>query len=94
LIHYRKIATEHWDIFQDLLGFGKKGIGKDKGTSWINDLNEKRKVVSHASSAVSLTAEDLAQLQEYEKMLNAKVSGRGTSDGVSEESETETTEDV
>jgi len=78
LIHYRKIATEHWNIFKDLLGFGKPSTSKERATSWMNDVNEKRKIVSHASSAISLSLEDLAQLQEYEKILNAKISGRPT----------------
>jgi hypothetical protein len=78
LIHYRKIATEHWDIFKDLLGFGKPGASKDKQTAWMNELNEKRKIVSHASSAISLSLEDLTQLQEYEITLTAKISGRAS----------------
>jgi DNA sulfur modification protein DndB len=63
-------------LFRDLLSFGKRGAGKEKATAWLNELNEKRKIVSHASSAVSLTIEDLAQLQEYENSLVAKISGR------------------
>jgi len=76
LIHYRRIATDNWDLFRNLLSFGKPGAGKDKATAWLNDLNEKRKIVSHASSAVSLTVEDLVRLQEYENNLLAKISGR------------------
>jgi|SRR5271165_537577 len=85
LIHYRKIAMENWDLFQDILSFGKKGAGKDKGTSWMNDLNEKRKTVSHASSAISLSLQDLVELQDYEKQLNQKLAARSTSE--SQESE-------
>lgn len=76
LIHYRKIATDHWDLFSEILGFGKKGAGKDRATAWMGELNEKRKIVSHASSAISLSLEDLAQLQEYEETLTEKISGR------------------
>lgn len=48
----------------------------------MGELNEKRKIVSHASSAISLSLEDLAQLQEYEVTLAEKISGRAsTSDG-------------
>ncbi len=84
LIHYRKIATDHWDLFSDILGFGKKGAGKDRATSWIGELNEKRKIVSHASSAISLSLEDLAQLQEYEATLTEKISGRAPAGDVEE----------
>ena len=51
----------------------------------MNDLNEKRKTVSHASSAISLSVQDLFELEEYEKQLNQKLAARSTSE--SEESE-------
>jgi hypothetical protein len=76
LIHYRRIAIDNWNVFRDLLSFGKPGAGKERATAWLNDLNEKRKIVSHASSAVSLNVEDLSQLQEYENNLMTKISGR------------------
>jgi hypothetical protein len=79
LIHYRRIATDNWDLFREILSLGKPGAGKEKATAWLNDLNEKRKIVSHASSAVSLTTEDFGQLQEYERSLNANISGRASS---------------
>jgi len=62
-----KITTDHWNLFADILGFGKKGAGKDRATAWIGELNEKRKIVSHASSAISLSLEDLAQLQDTKR---------------------------
>ena len=78
LIHYRKIAIDNWELFQDVLSFGKKGAGKEKGTSWMNDLNEKRKVISHASSAISLSVQELIELQEYEQKLNQQLAARST----------------
>lgn len=72
LIDYRTIADANWLIFEPMIGYGKTG-GKDKKTSWLVFVNEKRKIVSHASSAVTLSLEDLAQLQEYDKWLTTQL---------------------
>lgn len=74
LIHYRKIAIDNWDLFQSILGIGKSG--KERGTSWMNELNEKRKIVSHASSGISLSLEDLTQLEDIEATLESRLAGR------------------
>jgi DNA sulfur modification protein DndB len=73
LIDYSKIAQENWPIFESILGRGKSG-SKEKKLSWLNVVNEKRKIVSHPSAAVTLTIEDLAQLEEHERWLSAQVS--------------------
>jgi len=73
LIDYSKIAQENWNLFEPILGLGKSG-SKDKKLSWLSVVNEKRKIVSHSSSAVTLSIEELAQLEEYESWLNAQVS--------------------
>ncbi len=74
LIDYRHIALANWAIFEPLLAYGKSG-NKEKRTSWMAFVNEKRKIVSHASSAVTLSLEDLGQLQEYEGWLAGQVAG-------------------
>jgi DGQHR domain-containing protein len=76
LIDYRKIALENWGIFEELLGYGKKTESKDKRTAWMAVLNEKRNLVSHISSGVSLSIEDLSQLQEYDQWLCNKIGGQ------------------
>lgn len=43
--------------------------------SWMAFLNDKRKIVAHASSAVTLSFEDLNQLQEYDKWLLQQITG-------------------
>lgn len=75
LIHYRKIITDNWELFQDWLAYGKKGVGKDKGTAWIGEVNERRKLVAHASAAVTLSIEDLAEIQQYDTWLAGQISG-------------------
>lgn len=68
LIHYKKIAMDNWDVFEPLLAYGNKG-NKDVRTSWLDFLNEQRKIVSHKSSGATVTFDALNQLHEYEKWL-------------------------
>jgi len=79
LIDYPKIAAHNWTLFQPLLGYGLGG--KDKQLSWMNFVNLKRNVVSHASSGKTLSSEELNQLEEYEHWLSRKA-GETTSDDV------------
>jgi DGQHR domain-containing protein len=72
LIDYSKIASQNWKIFESILGYGKSG-SKDKRLAWLSFVNEKRKIVAHASSAVSLTIEELTELEEYERWLNNQI---------------------
>lgn len=72
LIDYRKIANDHWNLFEGLLGFGKAG-GKDKKTQWLATVNESRKVVAHASSGRTLTLEELEALRTIEEWLRSSV---------------------
>lgn len=73
LIDYRDIISAHWDLFGELLGFGKTSSSKDKRTSWIKDVNETRKIWAHASSGRSVSLEQLAQLEGYFAWLAAKL---------------------
>ena len=75
-INYRKIVTDNWDLFGEVFGYGKKGVGKERGTSWMEELNQKRNCVAHSSSGVTLSIEDLSQIQEYEHWLNQQIEGR------------------
>ena len=76
LIDYRKIVVENWGIFEELLGYGKKTESKDKRTAWMAFLNDKRNVVSHVSSGVSLSIEELNQLVRYDEWLRDKINGQ------------------
>ncbi|ABR91635.1 Hypothetical protein mma_0577 [Janthinobacterium sp. Marseille] len=72
LIDYRRIALDHWDLFEPILGFERSG-NKEKKTKWMVSLNEQRNIVSHPSSAVSLSLEQLAELEGYEAKLTEQL---------------------
>lgn len=74
LLDYRRIAMERWDLFGAILGYGETG-NKEKKTKWIATVNEKRNIVSHPSSAIALTLEELAEVQQFEDWLNQSVQG-------------------
>jgi DNA sulfur modification protein DndB len=74
LIDYRDIAVQNWGIFDNILAYGKSG-NKGKRTSWMVFINDKRNIVSHKSSGVTLSIEDLNQLQEYDRFLSEKIFG-------------------
>lgn len=75
LIDYRKIAMENWTIFQNILGYGKKNDSKDRQTKWMVEVNEKRNAIAHASSGVSLSIEELDELETYHAWLKEKCTG-------------------
>ena len=74
LIDYRTIALSQWTIFQKVISQGKKTDSKEKQTKWLQEVNEMRNVVSHASSGISLSIEQVATLESYERHL-AQLSG-------------------
>ncbi len=75
LIDYKHIAAtpQNWPLFDPILGFGKGG--KDKKLEWLDYVNEKRKLVAHASAAVVLPVADLSRLQEIELWLKGQLRG-------------------
>jgi DNA sulfur modification protein DndB len=77
LIDYKSIAMHNWTIFEKLFAYGTKG-NKEKKLSWLDFVNERRRVVAHASSGVTLSVSDLGQLQEYEKWLDGQIVGSQT----------------
>lgn len=78
LIDYRKIIMKNWLIFQNKLGYGKGNLSKDKRTEWIYDMNERRKIVMHASSGQYVTIPQLEQLEAYDKWLNNQLNGQSS----------------
>lgn len=85
LIDYRKIVLENWTIFQSLLGYGKKNDSKDKQTKWMVEVNEKRNSVAHPSSGVTLSIEELDELETYQTWLMEKCTGNIQEDFAQEE---------
>jgi DNA sulfur modification protein DndB len=79
LIDYRKIAVEHWDLFESILAYGKTG-NKDKKTQWLVTVNDSRKVVAHASSGKTLTVEELDVLIDIQEWLQGSISSDGNAD--------------
>lgn len=74
LIDYRPVIIENWDIFEKLFASDERG-NKEKRTKWLVEINELRRIVSHASSGVHVTAEQLSKLEEYEDWLNDQIAG-------------------
>jgi DNA sulfur modification protein DndB len=73
LIDYAKIALQNWELFEPLLAYDKAGK-KENRIHWLNIVNEKRNIVSHPSAAITLTLEDLAMLEEYDRWLTGRIS--------------------
>jgi hypothetical protein len=82
LIDYRDIISSHWNLFSKLFGYGKANISKEKRTSWINDVNDIRKIVAHSSSGRTVPMEQLAKLEEYEKWLNNQINEVDENEGI------------
>lgn len=70
LIDYKKIIVDNWELFGETFGFGKGN--KDKRTEWLDFINEKRKIVSHASSGKTVSLEDFGRVEEYCHWLKDK----------------------
>jgi hypothetical protein len=71
LLDFKDIASRNWSLFKDLLGRGSGS--KEKQLHWIDELNDIRKVVMHASKSISVTMTELGTLEELEKWLDRKV---------------------
>ncbi len=93
-LEYKTIAVNNWSLFQKLIGFGKGNDSKDNQIKWLQEINEWRKQVAHASSGVILSLDSLAQLEGYFDRLKQKVSslGDGLDDHDDETSDVEMSE--
>jgi len=77
LIDYRPTIMENWDIFGKIFA-SNESVSKEKRTKWLVEINDLRRIVSHASSGVHITSEQLSKLEEYENWLTRKISGDET----------------
>jgi DNA sulfur modification protein DndB len=75
LMDYRKIAQDHWVIFQSILGFGKGNSSKEKQTKWMVEVNDARNIVAHPSSGRTVAIEELARLASYHAWLQGQRAG-------------------
>jgi hypothetical protein len=73
LIHYRAIVTHNWQVFDKIFGYGKKNVGKEKGTDWMRELNEFRNAVAHATSGVHISIEELGAIGRYHDWLENRI---------------------
>ncbi|MFZ2648747.1 MAG: DGQHR domain-containing protein [Burkholderiaceae bacterium] len=89
LMDYRKIVVDQWQIFQNILGYGKKSESKDRQTKWFVEVNDWRNVVAHPSSGKTVSLEELAKLVMYETWLKGRQQG---TEGIVESSENESAE--
>ena len=92
LIHYRSIITFNWQLFGEQLAYGKKNVGKDKGTDWIQEMNECRKVVAHPTSGVHISMEELAGIAHYHGWLTNRIENPDADESALGESTTGTGE--
>ncbi len=70
ILDYRKIVQRNWRLFKDTLAYGGSGA-KDKGTQWIERLNDIRNVADHYKGR-AVTWAELADLQAYENWLQGR----------------------
>ncbi|WP_339849242.1 DGQHR domain-containing protein [Paenibacillus sp. FSL W7-1088] len=68
LMDYRKIIMDNWMLFEKTFAYQKSG-NKEVRTSWLNSVNNMRNIVSHVSSAMVLSIEELDELEGYEQWL-------------------------
>jgi hypothetical protein len=71
LIDFRTIAVSNWNLFEEMLAFGKTR-NKEKRTQWIVRLNDMRKVVMHPAKQQVLTWDDLTELDGYASWIRAR----------------------
>ena len=89
LIEYRTIAVQNWALFEDILGYGKRNASKDARTAWIAHANEVRKIVAHPSASVTVSLEQLAELEEYDSWLAGQIAGGQELADTSDQSQTQ-----
>jgi DNA sulfur modification protein DndB len=93
LIDYRRIALDRWELFGSILGYGTTG-NKEKKTKWMVDVNDLRNLVSHPSSGATLSVEQLAEIEQRERWLDAQIAGMAREPTEVALSDDETTEDA
>lgn len=71
LLDYRAIIMANWTLFKDMLG--RDSAGRDKGTNWLERLNDLRRIVMHPSREALIDWGSLAQLEEYRDWLDRQL---------------------
>ena len=73
LIHYRTIIMNNWELLQGTFAWGKKGVGKEKGTAWIQEINNLRRAIAHPTSGVTVSLEQLSKIEGYRDWLKKRI---------------------
>jgi hypothetical protein len=73
-LDYRAVIQENWDIFSSLMGYGKVNASKARRTGWIAELNEVHKIVANPSSGRSVSFDQLAEIEGYQRWLENQAS--------------------
>lgn len=76
IIHYKEIVRHNWDLFEQLLGYGKGG--KDKKTDWFNEINILRNIVMHPSKQQYLTLDQVERLKQLDSWIQDVSNGRNS----------------
>lgn len=75
LLDYKRIILTHWgSLFADTFCHGKTG-SKEARTAWIDEVNETRKIVAHASklATVPIRLEEVEKLERYLGFLRERI---------------------
>jgi DNA sulfur modification protein DndB len=67
ILDFRRAILQNWDLFSGALAEGQGN--KDQRTHWIEDLNEVRLLVMHASKGVQISFAQLDRLKEIDAWL-------------------------
>lgn len=71
LLDYRAIIMANWALFKDMLG--RDAPGRDRGTNWLERLNDLRRIVMHPSREALIDWDSLSQLEEYRDWLSGQL---------------------
>ncbi len=71
ILDFKDIASKNWELFKGLFSWGSGK--KEQQLHWIDQLNDIRKIVMHSSKNVPVSLGQLAQLEETEEWLDARL---------------------
>jgi len=75
LVDYQKIIKNNWIVMRDTFAYGERdNVGKDQGTKWIDEVNQRRNIVAHTGAREEfLGPDDLELLEKYSNWLEKQI---------------------